>query len=190
MLVYLMDGWMEIINNMFSQVTSDKEKKLLFTVFDENRSWYFEENIKKNSEDPTKIDRNDPDFYNSNVMHSGCWFLVSGCKLLNYLGLLWVFVLCKNNVNLNFPWVKLQMTFVYLDILSVFQLLTDSCSTTYNSGCVLAMSYSGMWRALAYKTTSCQSTSQETRLRGIKHMALSSRSSQWLETQSPLKWRC
>uniref|UniRef100_A0A9J8AF34 Coagulation factor VIII, procoagulant component n=1 Tax=Cyprinus carpio carpio TaxID=630221 RepID=A0A9J8AF34_CYPCA len=52
-------------------VTSDKEKKLLFTVFDENRSWYFEENMKKNSEDPTKIDRNDPDFYNSNVMHSG-----------------------------------------------------------------------------------------------------------------------
>uniref|UniRef100_A0A8C2FM23 Coagulation factor VIII, procoagulant component n=1 Tax=Cyprinus carpio TaxID=7962 RepID=A0A8C2FM23_CYPCA len=52
-------------------VTSDKEKKLLFTVFDENRSWYFEENVKKNSEDPTKIDRKDPDFYNSNVMHSG-----------------------------------------------------------------------------------------------------------------------
>uniref|UniRef100_A0A8C1IRX2 Coagulation factor VIII, procoagulant component n=1 Tax=Cyprinus carpio TaxID=7962 RepID=A0A8C1IRX2_CYPCA len=52
-------------------VTSDKEKKLLFTVFDENRSWYFEENMKKNSEDPTKIDRKDPDFYNSNVMHSG-----------------------------------------------------------------------------------------------------------------------
>uniref|UniRef100_A0A8C2AIZ8 Coagulation factor VIII, procoagulant component n=1 Tax=Cyprinus carpio TaxID=7962 RepID=A0A8C2AIZ8_CYPCA len=52
-------------------VTSDKEKKLLFTVFNENRSWYFEENMKKNSEDPTKIDRNDPDFYNSNVMHSG-----------------------------------------------------------------------------------------------------------------------
>lgn len=70
--VGLSDGWMEIINNMFSQVTSDKERKLLFTVFDENRSWYFEENIKQNSEDPTKIDRNDPDFYNSNVMHSGC----------------------------------------------------------------------------------------------------------------------
>uniref|UniRef100_A0A671RSY3 Coagulation factor VIII-like n=1 Tax=Sinocyclocheilus anshuiensis TaxID=1608454 RepID=A0A671RSY3_9TELE len=40
-------------------VTSDKEKKLLFTVFDENRSWYFEENMKKN---------------------------ISGCKLLNNLG--------------------------------------------------------------------------------------------------------
>uniref|UniRef100_A0A8C1Q8F6 Coagulation factor VIII, procoagulant component n=1 Tax=Cyprinus carpio TaxID=7962 RepID=A0A8C1Q8F6_CYPCA len=39
-------------------VTSDKEKKLLFTVFDENRSWYFEENMKKN---------------------------ISGCKLLSNL---------------------------------------------------------------------------------------------------------
>lgn len=67
-----MNEWLEIINNMFSQVTSDKEKKLLFTVFDENKSWYFEDNIKRSSEDPTKIDRNDPDFYNSNVMHSGC----------------------------------------------------------------------------------------------------------------------
>lgn len=56
------------------QVTSDKEKKLLFTVFDENRSWYFEENIKRNSEDPAKIDRNDLDFYNSNIMHSECSF--------------------------------------------------------------------------------------------------------------------
>ncbi|XP_051513639.1 coagulation factor VIII-like [Myxocyprinus asiaticus] len=51
-------------------VTSDKEKKLFFTVFDENRSWYFEENIKRNSEDPTKIDRNDPEFYKYNVMHT------------------------------------------------------------------------------------------------------------------------
>lgn len=70
---------------MFSQVTSDKEKKLLFTVFDENRSWYFEENIKRNIEDPTRINRNDPNFYNSNVMHSGCCFLGSRCATWDYL---------------------------------------------------------------------------------------------------------
>lgn len=57
---------------MNPQVTSDKEKKLLFTVFDENQSWFFEENIKRNSEDPAKIKLNDPQFYDSNVMHSEC----------------------------------------------------------------------------------------------------------------------
>ncbi|XP_016397886.1 coagulation factor VIII-like [Sinocyclocheilus rhinocerous] len=72
-------------------VTSDKEKKLLFTVFDENRSWYFEENMKKNSEDPTKIDRNDPDFYNSNVMHTVNGFMFNHLQFRMCVGdvILW-----------------------------------------------------------------------------------------------------
>lgn len=73
---------------MYPQVTSDKEKKLLFTVFDENQSWFFEENIKKNSEEPAKIDRNDPHFYESNVMHSECCFeheLVLCCAQIHSL---------------------------------------------------------------------------------------------------------
>lgn len=49
---------------------SDKEKHLMFTVFDENQSWYIDENIKKYVEDPSKVDPTDPDFYRSNVMYS------------------------------------------------------------------------------------------------------------------------
>lgn len=42
----------------------------MFTVFDENRSWYIKENtqnIKQNSFNTT-----DPEFYNSNVIYSKC----------------------------------------------------------------------------------------------------------------------
>ncbi|XP_063045565.1 coagulation factor VIII [Engraulis encrasicolus] len=51
-------------------VTSDKEKHLMFAVFDENKSWYLDENIKKYSEDPSSINVFDSGFYDSNVMHT------------------------------------------------------------------------------------------------------------------------
>lgn len=37
--------------------------------FDENRSWYFEENINTYSPEPDKVDRSDPEFELSNIMH-------------------------------------------------------------------------------------------------------------------------
>lgn len=42
----------------------------MFSVFDENKSWYIEENINNYSNDPTKVKREDPEFSQSNVMHS------------------------------------------------------------------------------------------------------------------------
>ncbi|XP_030622577.1 coagulation factor VIII [Chanos chanos] len=51
-------------------VISDKEKHLIFATFDENKSWYIDENIQKYSKDPSKVDLNDPAFYNSNIMYS------------------------------------------------------------------------------------------------------------------------
>ncbi|KAJ8337919.1 hypothetical protein SKAU_G00368850 [Synaphobranchus kaupii] len=49
---------------------SDKEKHLMFTVFDENKSWYINENIQKYIEYPSTVDPTDPGFYNSNVMYN------------------------------------------------------------------------------------------------------------------------
>nr|XP_033801541.1 coagulation factor VIII isoform X2 [Geotrypetes seraphini] len=49
---------------------SDKERFMLFSVFDENLSWYLEENIKRFCWDPDSVDPKDPEFYTSNVMHS------------------------------------------------------------------------------------------------------------------------
>ena len=48
----------------------DKEFYLLFMVLDENKSWYLDENLKLNGIDPTKIDKTDEDFKESNLLHA------------------------------------------------------------------------------------------------------------------------
>ena len=42
----------------------------MFAVFDENKSWYIEDNIYKFCENPEKVKRDDPKFYESNIMSS------------------------------------------------------------------------------------------------------------------------
>ncbi|KFV47623.1 Coagulation factor VIII [Gavia stellata] len=53
-----------------NQIMSDKTRLVLFSVFDENRSWYLEENIRRFCTDAAHVDTQDPQFYASNVMHT------------------------------------------------------------------------------------------------------------------------
>ncbi|NXO43978.1 FA8 factor, partial [Locustella ochotensis] len=53
-----------------NQIMSDNTKLVLFSVFDENHSWYLEENIKRFCSDAAHVDTQDPQFYASNVMHT------------------------------------------------------------------------------------------------------------------------
>ncbi|NWX77712.1 FA8 factor, partial [Alca torda] len=53
-----------------NQIMSDNTRFVLFSVFDENRSWYLEENIKRFCTDAAHVDTQDPQFYASNVMHT------------------------------------------------------------------------------------------------------------------------
>lgn len=46
----------------------DQDVFLMFSVVDENLSWYQEENILKYA-DPDLVDLEDPDFHESNLMH-------------------------------------------------------------------------------------------------------------------------
>ncbi|XP_039872300.1 coagulation factor VIII isoform X1 [Simochromis diagramma] len=46
----------------------DKKFSLIFAIFDENRSWYFDENMRKSTQ--KSFNTTDPDFYNSNVIYS------------------------------------------------------------------------------------------------------------------------
>lgn len=46
----------------------DQDVFLMFTVVDENQSWYLDDNIQSCS-DPAGVDREDPDFLESNLMH-------------------------------------------------------------------------------------------------------------------------
>ncbi|KAK7154332.1 hypothetical protein R3I94_007620 [Phoxinus phoxinus] len=52
------------------QLKADKEQHAMFTVFDENKSWYHDENINTYCSDPKRVKRDDPEFYISNVMHT------------------------------------------------------------------------------------------------------------------------
>uniref|UniRef100_A0A8C6TZK8 Coagulation factor V n=1 Tax=Neogobius melanostomus TaxID=47308 RepID=A0A8C6TZK8_9GOBI len=51
------------------QLKADKEQHAVFSVFDENKSWYLQENVNKNC-DRSQVNMTDPDFYKSNVMHT------------------------------------------------------------------------------------------------------------------------
>uniref|UniRef100_H0Z961 Coagulation factor VIII n=1 Tax=Taeniopygia guttata TaxID=59729 RepID=H0Z961_TAEGU len=53
-----------------NQIMSDNMKLVLFSVFDENHSWYLEDNIKRFCSDAAHVDTQDPQFYASNVMHT------------------------------------------------------------------------------------------------------------------------
>ncbi|NXO67034.1 HPHL1 protein, partial [Phainopepla nitens] len=66
----------------------DREFYLLFSIFDENDSWYLNKNIEAFTGDPSKVDANDPDFIESNKMHA-----VNGYLYGNLPGL----TMCKND---------------------------------------------------------------------------------------------
>uniref|UniRef100_A0A7N6FI65 F5/8 type C domain-containing protein n=1 Tax=Anabas testudineus TaxID=64144 RepID=A0A7N6FI65_ANATE len=64
----------------------DKEWSLVFAVFDENKSWYFNDNMQKSSQH--NLNTTDPAFYNSNVIYSVNGIMFSGRQ----------FVLCQTDV--------------------------------------------------------------------------------------------
>lgn len=55
----------------------DKEFALLFTVTDENKSWYLDENINKYAGNPTSVNKEDGHFIESNLMHGRFEFFLS-----------------------------------------------------------------------------------------------------------------
>uniref|UniRef100_A0A8C9WHF2 Coagulation factor VIII-like n=1 Tax=Scleropages formosus TaxID=113540 RepID=A0A8C9WHF2_SCLFO len=61
-------------------------RHLTFAVFDENKSWYIEENIQKYTKDPSKVDPNDPSFYKSNVMYNVNGLMYNNLNFMTCLG--------------------------------------------------------------------------------------------------------
>ncbi|NXI89349.1 HPHL1 protein, partial [Psophia crepitans] len=66
----------------------DREFYLLFSIFDENDSWYLNKNIEAFTGDPSKVDENDANFKESNQMHA-----VNGYLFGNLPGL----AMCKDD---------------------------------------------------------------------------------------------
>ncbi|XP_070770909.1 coagulation factor V [Enoplosus armatus] len=57
------------LNVRNAQLKADKEQHAMLAVFDENKSWYLDHNIHQYC-DRSKVNKADPDFYKSNVMHT------------------------------------------------------------------------------------------------------------------------
>ncbi|NXJ11844.1 FA8 factor, partial [Odontophorus gujanensis] len=64
-----------------NQIMADAMRLVLFSVFDENRSWYLEENIRRFCTDAAHVDTQDPQFYASNVMHTINGFVFDNLQL-------------------------------------------------------------------------------------------------------------
>ncbi|XP_018617415.2 ceruloplasmin [Scleropages formosus] len=65
------------------QKNVDKELHLLATVFDENLSWYLDDNIKQFAKSPKMVNKDDEDFQESNKMHSINGYMYGNLKGLN-----------------------------------------------------------------------------------------------------------
>uniref|UniRef100_A0A8C9FEY4 ferroxidase n=1 Tax=Pavo cristatus TaxID=9049 RepID=A0A8C9FEY4_PAVCR len=76
------------LNEDGTQKGIDREFYLLFSIFDENDSWYLNKNIEAFTGDPSKVDENDADFKESNKMHA-----VNGYLFGNLPGL----AMCKDD---------------------------------------------------------------------------------------------
>ncbi|XP_048460742.1 ceruloplasmin [Rhincodon typus] len=76
------------LDSQGKQKNVDKEFYLMATVFDENLSWYLDENINMFTTKPKAVDKEDEDFQESNKMHS-----INGYMYGNQPGL----EMCKGN---------------------------------------------------------------------------------------------
>uniref|UniRef100_A0A8C8AKI2 ferroxidase n=1 Tax=Otus sunia TaxID=257818 RepID=A0A8C8AKI2_9STRI len=76
------------LNHDGTQKGIDREFYLVFSIFDENDSWYLNKNIEAFTGDPSKVDVNDADFKESNKMHA-----VNGYLFGNLPGL----AMCKDD---------------------------------------------------------------------------------------------
>ncbi|XP_051550371.1 ceruloplasmin [Myxocyprinus asiaticus] len=65
------------------QKNVEKEFHLLATVFDENLSWYLDDNINRYAKQPKTVKKDDEDFQESNKMHSLNGFMYGNLKGLN-----------------------------------------------------------------------------------------------------------
>ncbi|XP_056435160.1 coagulation factor V-like [Gadus chalcogrammus] len=69
------------LNNWNAQIKTDREQHAMFMVFDENKSWYLDDNIQSKCGEET-VNKADPDFYKSNVMHTINGYVFESGQLL------------------------------------------------------------------------------------------------------------
>ncbi|XP_020388886.2 coagulation factor VIII isoform X1 [Rhincodon typus] len=112
-------------------VKIDKAKYLFFSIFDENKSWYIEDNIEKYCEDPSRVNPNDPNFYDSNLMYSINGFVYENVPKLKFCEddvIFWhVIVGAQDNfLSIYFHGQTFKHDGVYEDVLTLFPLSSET----------------------------------------------------------------
>uniref|UniRef100_A0A8C6J4Q0 Uncharacterized protein n=1 Tax=Melopsittacus undulatus TaxID=13146 RepID=A0A8C6J4Q0_MELUD len=74
----------EALNQKGVQKKADGEQQAMFAVFNENKSWYIEDNIKDYCSNPANVKRDDPKFYNSNIMHTINGYVSDSSEILGF----------------------------------------------------------------------------------------------------------
>ncbi|XP_038250634.1 coagulation factor V-like [Dermochelys coriacea] len=74
----------EALDKRGVQNKADVEQQAVFAVFDENKSWYLEDNIKQYCSNPSTVKRDDPKFYRSNVMHTINGYMSDSTEILGF----------------------------------------------------------------------------------------------------------
>ncbi|KAM4683873.1 coagulation factor V isoform 1-T9 [Amazona ochrocephala] len=74
----------EALNQKGVQKKADGEQQAMFAVFNENKSWYIEDNIKDYCSNPASVKRDDPKFYNSNIMHTINGYVSDSSEILGF----------------------------------------------------------------------------------------------------------
>ncbi|XP_076011480.1 coagulation factor V isoform X1 [Genypterus blacodes] len=73
----------ESLNVRNVQLKADKEQHAMFAVFDENKSWYLDDNIRQYT-DASSVTKADPSFYKSNVMHTVNGYMFDSGQVLGF----------------------------------------------------------------------------------------------------------
>ncbi|XP_051877650.1 coagulation factor VIII [Pristis pectinata] len=112
-------------------VKIDKAKYLYFSVFDENKSWYINENIEKYCEDPLQVNPDDPEFYASNLMHSINGFVFENVPKLNFClneVIFWHVILGAQEkfLSIYFHGQTFKYDGVYEDVLTLFPFSSET----------------------------------------------------------------
>ncbi|KAL6100506.1 f5 [Pungitius sinensis] len=71
------------LNTRGVQLKADKEQHAMMAVFDENKSWYVDENIRRYC-DRSQVNKADPEFYKSNVMHTINGYVFESGEVLGF----------------------------------------------------------------------------------------------------------
>uniref|UniRef100_A0A4W3GVG4 F5/8 type C domain-containing protein n=1 Tax=Callorhinchus milii TaxID=7868 RepID=A0A4W3GVG4_CALMI len=118
-------GPMLICRKEMLNMNIDRSKYLLLSLFDENKSWYINENIQKYCEEPSSVNTKDPEFYQSNLMYSINGFVNESAPNLDFClkeDIFWhVIVGAQNDIlSLYFHGQTFKRDGIYEDVLTLF----------------------------------------------------------------------